>query len=216
MTTTRFCCCGDGGGGSGDPCNFLVGVRFESTYNATNFTNSAVRTVGGDLTVADNLEDMVYDDSIDPSADGWYGSIVEQWSLTDFTIGLSEFTGFSQSNSYGIRLVKQPSSSAVAVGWPVIGVGNSKITINSNNDDGYIVLVRSLLHTQFGGTIYSPVPMTLGGCPILPISKGSLRVSVDEVYYRDSFGSYVSDTIPTSLQYFNHSGFSHTISVSEV
>lgn len=216
MTTTRFCCCSEGGGGGGDPCNFAVGVRFESTYNATNHTNSAVRTVGGDLTVSDNLEDMVYDDLTDPLFPGWYGSIVENWSLADFTIGLSQFSGFTQTNSYSIRLVKQASSSAITVYSPTIGAGNSKITIVSNNDNGYIVFVRSLLHDQFDGTIYNSVPMTLGGCPILPISKGAATVTTVEVYYRNAFGVYVSDTLPTSSQYFKYSGFTHTLDVSEV
>lgn len=217
MTTTRFCCCGDnGGGGGGDPCDFEVGVQFESTFNATQYTNSAVNTTGGDLTVSDDVETLVYDDITVPTEPGWYGSVSESWSLTDFTIGQSDFDGFSQSNTYSIRLVKQPNSSALSVWSPTIGTGNSKITINSTNDAGYAIFVRSLLHSEFNGTVYSSVPMSVGGCPILPISKAGLGVRLVEVKYRNAFGQFVTNTNPVTSQFFSYSGFGHTLELSEI
>jgi len=208
----RRCCCG--GGGPPNPCGFDVG--FQSSFTAASYTNSAVLSTGGDLTVNDITVDLPYDTTTVPSQPGWYAGISESWSLTNFTIGLSQFNGFTQTNAYGIRIVKQTTSSALTAYDPSIGPANSKITINSTNDNGYVVFVRSLLHGQFNGTIYPNIGMDSGGCPVLPLSRSGNSLFVREVYYRNGFGTYVSDTIPVSSQYFSYSGFGHTLDLSEI
>lgn len=196
-TTRRKCCCNGGGGGGGDPCLAGAGICFEADPSASSSTNApnAVFT-GGALTGLSLESSTLSYVNAGGGVEYWQGTLDESYNIAATTRGLSTFPAISRSVTWDVRIGRQTSSTGY-ISILGLGAGNYYETINSTNDNGYIEISKTHWGSISTFRVSPGVPWDITACPVLPQSDTAFfTIFLKRVYYRNTFGSYVTDSTP--------------------